>query len=280
AHHRSAVLTVLFPLMVSLGLGGQEQRYRMAASVGAILAAAALVLCLERSSWIATGVGLLTLLSLTGRCAAATQLRRFRRMALIVGTLGLLAVAGFLVGSGVRGRVVERAGSIASAVQGKSSTFNWRVQKWRGAAAMAIERPLWGWGPGQYVLREYRYTHLGSPPEEVRRFGASFDDLAFNEYLQTAAELGFPGLALYLLVLGSFFAKGARAAQVLPEGLRRAILLGCLAAVAGQMVDAFANGSWRFAECSIFFWLALGLGTAVIRMADQPPRRSARPRAA
>jgi hypothetical protein len=35
------------------------------------------------------------------------------------------------------------------------------------------------------------------------------------------------------------------------------------------MVDAMANGSWRYMECSIFFWLVLGLGTAVTRMAYQ-----------
>ena len=33
------------------------------------------------------------------------------------------------------------------------------------------------------------------------------------------------------------------------------------------MVDALANGSWRYTECMIFFWLLLGLGVAVIRMA-------------
>src|SRR5207302_1225577 len=43
------------------------------------------------------------------------------------------------------------------------------------------------------------------------------------------------------------------------------------AGIAAQMVDAMANGSWRYPECGIFFWLVLGLGVAVIRMAYQPP---------
>jgi hypothetical protein len=44
-----------------------------------------------------------------------------------------------------------------------------------------------------------------------------------------------------------------------------------MAGVAAQMVDATANGSWRYSECSIFFWLVLGLGVAVTRMAYQAP---------
>src|SRR5439155_24492186 len=123
----------------------------------------------------------------------------------------------------------------------------------------------------QYVLHQHAYTHLGLAPEDVRSFGASFDEMAYNEYLQTAAELGLPGLAVYLLILASFFSKAIRARRRLPDGLRRTVLLGCIAGIAAQMVDAMANGSWRYAECSIFFWLVLGLGVAAIRMASPAP---------
>jgi O-antigen ligase len=105
----------------------------------------------------------------------------------------------------------------------------------------------------------------------IHRYGASYDDMAFNEYLQIAAELGLPGLALYLLILLAFFSKAVRALARLPDGLRRAVLQGCVGGVAAQVVDAAANGSWRFMECGIFFWLLLGVGVAVIRMAYQMP---------
>src|SRR5260370_31082130 len=73
------------------------------------------------------------------------------------------------------------------------------------------------------------------------------------------------------MTVGWFFSKGARGLRRLPEGLRRAVLLGCMGGIGAQMIDAMANGSWRYPECSIFFWLVLGLGTAVIRMAYQSP---------
>jgi putative inorganic carbon (hco3(-)) transporter len=164
---------------------------------------------------------------------------------------------------------------VTAAIEGKDRSFTWRVQKWRGAAAMVAERPVWGWGPGQYVLYQQSYTHIGRPRREILQYGASFDEMTYNEYLQTAAELGLIGLALYLLVLASFFSKAALALRRMPDGLRRTVLIGCTAGVGAQMVDALANGSWRFTECSIFFWLVLGLGVAMIRMAYQAPRPSA-----
>jgi hypothetical protein len=46
--------------------------------------------------------------------------------------------------------------------------------------------------------------------------------------------------------------------------------MGCLAAIAGQVVDAISNPAWRFAEVGFMFWLIMGLGMAAARV----PRRS------
>jgi O-antigen ligase len=131
---------------------------------------------------------------------------------------------------------------------------------------MIAARPVWGWGTGQYVLRQSEFTGTGEPADGVRITGATFSEMAFNEYLQTAAELGLPGLGLYLLVLACFFSKACHAAGNLPPGIRRATLLGCMGGIAAQMTDALANASWRFSECSLLFWFMLGLGVAMLRM--------------
>jgi putative inorganic carbon (HCO3(-)) transporter len=274
-HHLSAVLTVLFPLLGSLALGLEEPQRRLAAGVTALLCLAGLLLCLERAAWIATVVGSLVWLGLAGSIRQARLRRAWRLVAATTG-FSLIVALGFFASTDVDAFVSHRAGQITDAVHGRDESFSWRVQRWHGALRMVSERPLWGWGPGHFPLVQSTYTQLGSPREVVRQWGASFDELAFNEYLQTAAELGLPGLALYLAILVGFFCKGVHALGRLPTGLRRTVLLGCMAGVAAQMVDALANGSWRFTECSLFFWLILGLGVAVIRMAYQgPPTLSA-----
>jgi putative inorganic carbon (hco3(-)) transporter len=270
-HHLSGILAVLFPLLAGLSLGGTHRGRRIAAITAAILCGVGLLLCLERSAWIATCVSLLIWLCLAG--PSMIDLRRARRAGAVFAITAIIVVGavGFVAAAGVDALVAGRAHEVSTALEGRDFSFAWRVQKWRGTVAMVARRPVWGWGPGQFVLEQYPYTHLGLPADEVRRYGASFDEMAYNEYLQTAAELGLPGLALYLLILASFFSKAGRALRRLPDGLRRIILLGCIAGAAAQMVDAMANGSWRYAECSVFFWLILGLGMAVTRMAYHVP---------
>ena len=175
---------------------------------------------------------------LTIRFAPASRTRRSWQPNLVLAASGLLIAAGFFVTTDVDALVADRSQTIVSAMQGRDDSFAWRVQKWRGAAVMALRRPVWGWGPGQFVLHQSSYTHLGAPGEAVRSFGASFDEMAYNEYLQTAAELGFPGLALYLLVLASFFSKAGRALPRLHNGLRRTVLLGSMAGVADSTASS------------------------------------------
>jgi O-antigen ligase len=304
-HHLSAILVVLFPLLLSLALGassaqrpplggrrsppsrrsaetgpafagpsaerqapsaGAERHRRIAAIAAAVLGAVGLLLSLERSAWIAAAAGLLVWLFLAERTAPRARSRGAWRLGAAFAAGGLLVVLAFFAVTGVDAVVAGRAQQISAATAGRDPSFNERLSKWRGAAAMVAKQPLWGWGPGQFVLHQYAYTRLGIPPELIRPYGASFEEMAYNEYLQTAAELGLPGLALYLFLLAAFFSKASRALRRLPDGLRRTALLGCSAGVAAQMVDAMANASWRYAECSVFFWLVLGLGVALIRM--------------
>jgi O-antigen ligase len=264
---------VLIPLLAALTLGADTLARRVMAVAAVSWCVIGLLLSMERSAWTATGVGLavgfLVWQTSSRRTAPAAGSARSWRPGLVVAAVCLLVAAAFFSSTDVSAVVAPRAADIRTAIQGRDHSFNWRVQKWRGAAAMALRRPVWGWGPGQFVLQQSRFTHLGLTRDEVRRDGASFDDMAYNEYLQTAAELGFPGLLLYLLILASFFSKARHALRRLPAGLRRTTLIGCVAGVAAQMVDALANGSWRYTEVSIFFWLILGLGVAVIRMSCQ-----------
>lgn len=70
--------------------------------------------------------------------------------------------------------------------------------------------------------------------------------------------------------LAAFFGVAARALRRAEENpLRRRLLIGCVAAVAGQAVDAYSDGSWQFGAPSLFLWLLLGLGMAAAGLGEQ-----------
>jgi putative inorganic carbon (HCO3(-)) transporter len=124
------------------------------------------------------------------------------------------------------------------------------------------------------VLEQRAFSQHGQTKEQVIRNGASMEEQVHNEYLHIAAELGVPGLLLYLLILLVFFTKSLHALERLPAGTHKILLIGCIAAITAQAVDAVSNPAWRYPVCGLYFWLVLGMGTALLRMAY---RREVRP---
>jgi O-antigen ligase len=248
----------------------------------ALLTGIGLVLTQCRSAWSGGLAGLLLLVALvTGPRARDRASARHAGHRIVVATTGLggayilltlLLSGALLFGFGPGSDALrQRVHAVGDAARGADGSFNWRLAKWRDALTLTAARPLTGWGLGSYPFHPVPSAGPGAHPQVVAQAGVSLDEEAHNEYLQLTAEQGLIGLAFYLLVLASFFAKALRALGRLPFGNRKLVLIGCMAGVAAQMVDAVANPAWRFPQCSLFFWLLLGMGAACVRMAYAMP---------
>jgi O-antigen ligase len=265
----SGFLLLLLPLLVVLAFDEAEPIRKIAAQTALILTAPALVLAQTRSSWIGALVALAVLGYLSYSSMPPGSLARHRHrivapVVIVVGALGL-----FLVASQTLPMVRARAATLGNATRDPS--LGWRVEMWKGAWQLIRERPLFGWGIGTFPLEQTRTVPFAKPLESVLHAGPTLQEEAHNEYLQTAAEMGLLGLGLYLWILGAFFVYGIRALRRNERGLRYLVLMGCLAAIAGQAVDALSNPAWRFADVSFLFWLVMGLGMTSARYPHRAP---------
>lgn len=78
-----------------------------------------------------------------------------------------------------------------------------RVEIWREVCALIAQRPVFGGGPGTAAARLHiEFTRF--VPETGRTLGTYVTN-AHNEYLGYAMNLGWPGLALYLAIMGVTF---------------------------------------------------------------------------
>jgi O-antigen ligase len=250
----AAFLVALAPFAAVIVMTGTSKSLRVTAAITVALLIAALLLTGNRTSWIATGVGLLA--------AAMLAPRRGHTLKLAYSAIIAACVAGgawALIGNGsafLRSRAAADLGNLHA-----------RIPLWRAALGMSATYPITGIGLGAYPLHAYDFS--GNNPDiptaaQVTRQRVSISNVAHNEYLQTAAETGIIGLGLYLAVLISFLILGLRTWRVMPDGIRRSLLAGALAAVLAQCIDAMANPGWRFADVDPILWLMLGVGASAI----------------
>lgn len=131
-----------------------------------------------------------------------------------------------------------------------------RYDFWRVAAGAALDHPVAGIGARGFGAR---YLLEGDSPETPAR--------AHSVVLDTAAELGLPGVLLLVAALGVPLVAVARAAR--GRALHATAALG---ACTGWLVHAGVDWTWTFPAAGIPFFLLLGTGLATGAAALRAPR--------
>ncbi len=269
-----AALMILMPITLTALILPSSVGGKLLAMTAFVMGAIALLLAQDRSAWVGEATALLmfggAFLWVSGPVWRARGMdgRRGRlpgrRQALVYGLLIAAALGYFLATSQQTGLVTGRARTLfTTALTGRDESVQWRLATWRGAVKMFLVRPGFGWGVGCYPVYEAQFTGHGDPEADVAFSAARVGDETHNSYLQLAVELGAPGPALWLLMLGAAFGNGLRALRRLPQGdVRQWALIGGLSALAGQAVDAFADPAWQFGEITVSLWVILGLVAA------------------
>jgi O-antigen ligase len=259
-------LCLIMPLVLMASQTDDEPWRRIAAQVSIVIVVGALLMARNRSAWAGSGVAVAVMVVLHLIYGRDEERGGVRRHELIVPVLMVvLAVGLFFSLSQASGGLTERLKSVSNL--GQDLSFNWRLGMWDKALRMVRDRPLMGWGVGLFPLQQSLYYHPACASArtqlEIFTLGPSLSENAHNTYLQLAAELGIPGIILYLGIFGAFFTTALRALPRLRPGFPKSMLIATVGAIAAQMVGAVGSPAWEFAECSLFLWLVLGMGMAL-----------------
>jgi len=272
---RGALLAAGIGLLALLWLARSRGQARsLASAVGAGLLLAAVVSSLEsvrlldaaRGADPAEGLLLLVVLALVAGGAAAVQLWLTRAEGgrddelglpqiparLLVPALLVAAAAGLALVATLESSPAEpEAGAGASRLGSVQSN---RYAYWSVAAGMWAGAPLTGEGAGTF-----RVTWL-----EEREIDDVARD-AHSLYLETAAELGLPGLLALALLLGGTGLAGQRALRA-----DRALAAGPAAAALAWAVHAGLDWDWEMPALTL---VAVVCGGLLIAAADEPEGR-------
>jgi putative inorganic carbon (hco3(-)) transporter len=272
-------LTLYVPLAAACAAGWlAERRFGPAllALVGLALAAATLLLTQSRGALLGATAGLGLLLILWGLRDRRRAVRILAVAAPIL-VLLLLAAGVLYLGPDRIGHALTGSNSAADPFGGVGSlSLSGRQEIWSRAVYAIQDFPFTGCGLGAFrrvVNLLYPLLH-SSPKTDIGH--------AHNIFLQTALDLGLPGLVAYLALLLAAVATAWQVARrssvvdAVEDPLVTAVALGLIAGRAALhtygLTDAIALG----AKPNLSFWLALGLIASLPRLqsAAPIPRRS------
>jgi O-antigen ligase len=253
-------LMLMLPITAAMGIfNKKDEARRIEALAVSLLVTVCLAFSQSRSGWISELVALGVLALLASKFYSANTAGTKQRF---------IAAAPFLAFAGVAGIVIAVSGSGMDVVH-RAATFGAgsndislaeRIKLWHAALLMIAAKPIFGWGLGSFPYLASKYTSVALPSALVASNGVNLRNIAHNYYLQLTAETGVVGLGLYVSMVVAFFTVGVNALGKLKDGARKMVLIGVLAAMAGQVVDSITSPSYNIASVSLFQWMIMGIG--------------------
>ena len=205
-----------------------------------------------RSAW--AGAALATVI-LLWRLPRTTQV--LRRLGLLV--LACVVVTVVMVATQP---LVSLGGRAKSAFNTADSSMQGKVWIWEHVLPMIHERPVLGWGFSAVL------GHLPGidTPSYFRVFGHSgvVIDVAHNDLLQVAVNMGLLGVAAYLWIWATVIGALNRASRA--KSPVRTEATGILAGLAGYFV--WLQFLWSHIGDANVFWVLAGIAISVWRAAD------------
>jgi O-antigen ligase len=272
-----------------LGTGLYETNY-FAANLVLVIPIAFAIARLElvpwrRRLWTGAGVLLVVELLLTASrggllgliVAASAYVYRRRGLAATLGGLVLIIAAALVLPTGLAERTLATLDPDAPQPPGLEQSNRAHVALAWAGLRMIIDAPFTGVGPQNFKALSQAYA-----PELNQAY------IAHNTYLELAAELGLPVLAIFLWLLLQVFRSFNRAAtgaasgapSVAPGGSAadaRATreLAGWADGLRSGLLGFVVSGAFISAQYEKMFWVVVFLSIAIHRMADARSRARA-----
>jgi putative inorganic carbon (HCO3(-)) transporter len=250
----AGLICLYLPLLISLLAvlpSGVSPRFRFILVPTVLLTLFILLLTQSRGGWVSAVLGLFVLLALWALVMPQSGARRALRVVVLVVILGGIVAAVWIGPEQIRDLWLNPPAETAI---GTFSTLNYRKELWPWAVTAIEDFPFTGVGLGTFKLVVFRLYPV--PIAADHDIGH-----AHNIFLQTALDLGLPGLVVYLAILFIAAAVGLRVAR--RDAGFRSISLGLLAGLAALHIFGLADALALGAKPGLIFWFVLGLLAAM-----------------
>ena len=164
--------------------------------------------------------------------------------------LGIVAIAAFLVV--MPDSIASRLMSIGDTSDGSTS---YRLAIWMGTLNMLRDFWFCGIGPGTAAFNKIY------PPYS---YSAAVAQHSHNLYLQIMCETGITGIAVFLILLVSFFRMTGSAVRRADRDTRLR-LIAVISGMMGFLLQGMTDYSFYNYRVTLVFWVFIGLGAILSR---------------
>lgn len=238
-------LVAVIPLALTGAIKVDTTRMRRAylSALGVVFMG--LTLTFTRSAWIAAVVQLL-LIVITTRPLISNKKHKWMIAAIIIIACVMTFMLVALSGGGS-----QTAKRITSTFNTSEGSVGSRVEIYKVAVKAIIEHPILGVGPDRF---RYIFAQLRTTKYIIQKMHPQTPDDAHNYFLNLAATLGLPGLALFIIFF--FWTWIAGWVSNAKRGLAGLTRQAWLVSAAGVLIALMFTPS----EVGGTFWLWFGLG--------------------
>jgi putative inorganic carbon (hco3(-)) transporter len=241
-----AYLAALLPVALAVYMLSRGGPLKLLGLLTAALGSAALMASLSRSGWLSFAVSASVL-------AALVLLHgRMRMRALLPAAASGLVLSLVLVA--FSGQIIERI------FESKPDAVLGRLEYAQTAMGMIAAKPVLGHGLNSYVYVAPPFTRYG--PRKAADVYKNWLPPVHNIYLLWAAETGYTGLAIHLLLLVMLLRTALANLKVRDETLFM-INAACLCGVVALMVDGLFSFTLRINSVLRVFWVLAAIILAV-----------------
>jgi len=248
----AAYLVLLLPVAINFFVAVKSSEARIGLGILSGLLYLCLLFTYTRAAWlgllVAVAVNCLLLWKFVGwaelRASQATKYAAV--LAVILVTLSGIAVVRSPLSLGQR---------FASSFQTREISNVQRLMIWEGAWKIFRSHPVVGAGVGTFLIHVPEYQS----PQWYGYSRTVITDHAHNEFLETMAEAGSIGLAVFLWLAVTYVWVVVRVMRTAPEQYWRYLASGLLAGLIAFMIQNLAGVTMRWVFGGMFFWLWLAL---------------------
>ena len=231
--------TILFAGLINLYPVARSPRQRFWIWAALVPTIANIALSLSRGLWLCTLVGVMVSVLLQSRKVRMGLLAAFA----LVSICGAFLASGWRIGSDTDGsflgvleeRVFHGVDQVEWGFAGDENMATRRFLEMVIVGPQVLKDPWIGHGLGAtYVIGGFAVLDAGTAAPIDHHF-------IHNLYLVTAFRMGVIGLGLLLWVLFRYFRTTLRAYRKMPADLNQALVVGCIAGIAGQLFLSFTQ---------------------------------------